>query len=104
MALVTEVYQITLRLPPQEQYGLSAQLRRAAVSVPSNIAEGAARGGAAEYARFCRISLGSLAEMETQLLIAQQLGYIDEIPAGLIIDVRRALHGLERHLASSRQR
>lgn len=72
MALVTEVNRLTL--PSEEKYGLAAQMRRAAVSVPSNIAEGAARETRKEFAQFLTIARGSLSALETQLLIARNLG------------------------------
>jgi four helix bundle protein len=79
MGLVTEVYRITERLPATERFGLCQQLRRAAVSIPSNIAEGAGRHSDKEFIRFLNIANGSLLEVETQLLIALQLQYIEEI-------------------------
>ena len=72
------VYMLTRAFPKEEQYGLSAQIRRATVSVPSNIAEGQARYGKKEFAHFLYIARGSLAEIDTQCVIAQQLGYINE--------------------------
>jgi four helix bundle protein len=74
--LVTELYRLTERFPPTETYGLSAQIRRAAVSVPSNIAEGAARATKREFAYFLSVARGSLSEIDTQLEIARRLGYI----------------------------
>lgn len=78
MDLVVAIYQCTKALPADERFGLTNQLRRAAVSVPSNIAEGNARNSTADYLRFLRISRGSLAELNTQLLIAKRLDYLDE--------------------------
>ena len=74
--LVLEVYRATQNFPKTEQYGLTNQLRRAAVSVPSNIAEGKGRFSDREFALFLRHARGSLLELETQLLIAGQLGYL----------------------------
>ena len=76
MEFVIEIYSMTAKFPTSERYGLSAQLRRAAVSVPSNLAEGSAHKSTKELIRFLYISLGSVAEIETQLEIAHQLGYI----------------------------
>ena len=76
MDLVTEVYKIVKMLPKEETYALSDQMRRAAVSVPSNISEGQARRSNKEFANFLSISRGSLAELETQILICIRLNYI----------------------------
>ena len=78
MKLVTNVYQLTRSFPSDEQYGLSAQIRHCAVSIPSNMAEGYGRGTTNDYVRFLRISMGSMYELQTQLEIALSLGYATE--------------------------
>lgn len=75
---VEAVYAVTRDWPPDERFGLISQVRRAAVSVPSNIAEGCARRGTVEFIRYLSIARGSLAEVETQLIIARKLNYMDE--------------------------
>ncbi|MGB8705259.1 MAG: four helix bundle protein [Gillisia sp.] len=75
---VISIYKLTENFPIEEKFGLTSQLRRSSVSVPSNIAEGAARESKKEFCRFLYISLGSLAESETQKEIAYRLGYISE--------------------------
>jgi four helix bundle protein len=75
MDLVTETYKLTDSFPKREVYSLTDQIRRAAVSIPSNIAEGQVHYSHREFRRFLRHSSGSLAELETQLLLAERLGY-----------------------------
>ncbi len=79
MELVTEVYRLVRLLPKEETYALSDQMRRAAVSIPSNIAEGYSRNSDRELAQFLYIARGSKAELETQLLIAESLGYMSDV-------------------------
>ena len=79
MRLVRAVYRLTSAFPDVENFGLTIQMRRAAVSIPSNIAEGAARGGRVELVRFLCIARGSLAELDTQVWIARDLGYAHEV-------------------------
>lgn len=78
MDLVQEIYTITGMFPNHEIYGLTNQIRRGAISIPSNIAEGAARNSKKEFVQFLYVSLGSLAEVETQILIAHSLGYLND--------------------------
>lgn len=78
MELVKLVYTASARFPEEEKFGLTNQVRRSAVSVPSNIAEGFGRHSTAEYVRFLQIASGSLYELQTQLEIAFMLGYLDE--------------------------
>ena len=77
MRLARDIYRVSASFPDSERFGLTAQIRRCAVSVPSNIAEGAGRGGRKEYAHHLRIARGSLMELDTQLWIARDLGFID---------------------------
>jgi len=102
MSLVECVYRITSPFPRQEAYGLTAQLRRSAISVPSNIAEGQGRSTRKDFLRFLSIANGSLKELETQLLIAQRLCLIDSEansqPLALCAEVGRLLTGLKRNL------
>ena len=102
MELVSVVYRLTSEWPREELYGLTSQVRRAAVSVPSNLAEGHGRTGPREYAHHVSVAYGSLCELETQVLIAEQLGYSDgdttESLTTKILEVRRLIGGLLRSL------
>jgi four helix bundle protein len=102
MDLVTVVYQSTKKYPKDEIFGLTSQTRRAAVSLPSNIAEGQGRRTTKDFLRFLAVALGSLCEVETQLLIGQRLGYLDEKSADdvltLAAEVGRLLNGLMKSL------
>ena len=82
--LVKDIYQLSSKFFSEEKFGLVAQIRRAVVSIPSNISEGAARNSDKDYIRFLYISLGSLSEIETQLIIAEELGFSVLIQAGVI--------------------
>lgn len=77
--LVKDVYILVKSLPKEEIYALSDQMRRSAVSIPSNIAEGSGRNGTKEYLQFLYIALGSLCELETQIIISKEIGYINNI-------------------------
>ncbi|MFG0250125.1 MAG: four helix bundle protein [Phycisphaeraceae bacterium JB051] len=104
--LVLQVYKVTRSFPKDEQFGLTSQVRRAAISIPSNIAEGWGRGSRKEYIRFLEIARGSIYELDTQLRLAKDLGYLQQqnwevlnlahevskILNGLIISVRRPVN------------
>jgi four helix bundle protein len=97
----TYVYEVTSKMPWFEKKGLCDQLQRAVVSISSNIAEGAARTSDAEFARFLDIALGSAFEVETQLKIANNVGYFDNLDANLDIDYQKLMdriHSIERQL------
>ena len=102
MVLVREIYALTRQFPADERFGLTAQLRRAAVSVPSNIAEGHERETTGDYIRFVSIAEGSLAEARTQLQIAADLGYCSDVTGllGEMHEIKRMLYALRRSLHS----
>jgi four helix bundle protein len=98
MDLCLKIYEVTENFPKEEQYGLSSQLRRAAVSIPSNIAEGRSRGTRKEYVQFLRIAFASCAEVETQLELARRwkktnVPGLEELPP-LLIEVMKMLKSL----------
>jgi four helix bundle protein len=99
MNFVVLIYDLTKGFPKEEMYGLTSQLRRSAVSIPSNIAEGAARNTDKEFLQFLHIAQGSAAEAETQILIAQRLEYHGDFsnPLEQLRAVQKMLHGLIRH-------
>ncbi len=94
------VYKLSASFPKDELYGLTSQIRRASVSIPSNIAEGAARQSDKEFIQFLYISLGSVSEVETQLIIAQRLGYINDISTveEMMINIKKMILGLIKYL------
>ena len=102
VSLVTSVYELTKGFPIEEIYGITNQIRRSAVSIPSNIAEGSARKGNKEYMQFLYISLGSLSELETQLIIANNLKYLSdndfEWIAENMTEIGKMLIGLIRYV------
>ncbi len=104
MELVKKVYELTSKFPPSETCGIISQIRRASVSIPSNIAEGYQRGSRKEYLNFIRISFGSGAELETQLELAKELSLAPskdfEVPEQLLNEAMRMLNGLIHSLAS----
>lgn len=106
MDLVELVYGISSRFPPDERYALTSQLKRASVSVPSNIAEGYGRHSTADYVRFLQIALGSLNELQIQLELASRLGFIEksdmEKTDGLCLEVEKMLVALIKKLNAKR--
>jgi four helix bundle protein len=105
--LTQAIYAATAQLPREEVYGLSAQMRKSAVSIPSNIAEGQGRRSTAEFLHYLSIAHGSLRELETQVVIAGRLGYmkpnlVEEL-AGKCAEVGRLLNGLTNALAGKQR-
>jgi four helix bundle protein len=80
--LVTDIYKITSKFPKEELYGLTSQIRRSSVSIPSNIAEGAARKSDKEFIQFLHIALGSCMELETQIIISKNLTFVSDSEIG----------------------
>lgn len=107
MDLVVQAYRVTRSFPSEERYGLTAQLRRAAVSVPSNIAEGRGRFGLGGFLYHLSVSSGSLMELETQFVIAERLEYLKPAEAREVLDktaeVRRLLAGMVRALRAKQR-
>ena len=100
MMLAKDIYSATALFPKSEKYGLTSQLRRAAVSVPSNLAEGAARRGKREFKQFINIAQGSLSELDTQLDLANMLGYLEPVLheklMSEVTDISKMLFGLSK--------
>jgi four helix bundle protein len=96
--LTLHVYRVSAGFPPHEQYGLTSQLRRAATSIPSNIAEGSGRGSDGDFGRFLQMALASANEVEYQLLLARDLAYLDSDTHQSIepevVEIKRMLQGL----------
>ena len=108
VTLVTEVYQVTRTFPREEIYGLTSQLRRAAVSIPANIAEGWGRNTTRDYIQFLRVARGSLLELETHLVIAGNLELIDPSAQERLDqrtqEINRMLNGLIKSVQASARR
>jgi four helix bundle protein len=104
VSLVTFIYEVTQPFPKEEIYGLTNQIRRAAISIPSNISEGAGRKHSKEFIQFLYFSLGSLSELETQIIIGENLRYISSEKSEKIQneldEIRKMILGLVRHLNS----
>ena len=88
--LVVKIYEIVQNFPKEEKYGLVDQIKRSAISIPSNIAEGAARNSKKEFLQFLHISLGSVSELETQLIIANRLGFLNNDEIFSLIEKERS--------------
>jgi four helix bundle protein len=107
MELAATVYQLTANFPKAEMYCLTSQIRRAAVSIPSNLAEGQGRGATIDFVRYTRIALGSLQELETQIILAGRLGYaaapaLDHVIA-CIAEVGKLTRGLQKSLGQAKR-
>lgn len=100
MELAKNIYLVTKNFPRDEIYGITSQMRRAAVSIPSNIAEGSARQSDKELIQFLYIALGSLAELQTQLILSKDIGYLDNDFKVNIESIRKKLLGLIKYLKS----
>jgi four helix bundle protein len=102
IVLVKQIYELTRKFPSEEKFGLVSQMRRAVVSIPSNIAEGQARRTTGDYVRFVSNAEGSLAELETQLIISIELNFCLKDEAenifALMIEIRKMLNALRRSL------
>ena len=100
MLLVEDIYALTKNFPSNEKYGLSSQIKRAVVSIPSNIAEGAGRKGDKEFIQFLYIAMGSLSELETQLIVSNRLQFVNSIEIYLhqIEKIKKMLIGLIRYV------
>lgn len=102
ISLVTDIYKATESFPKVEQYGLTNQIRRSAVSIPSNIAEGAARASSKEFSQFLSIALGSVSELETQLIVSNNLNFIEKFHfeeiLNRIVTIRKMIIGLKKTL------
>lgn len=98
--LVTEIYSITCKFPQTETYGLVSQMRRSAISIPSNIAEGCSRFSDKETLKFISIAMGSLSELQTQIIISNNLGYINtcDIIMENCAEIKKMLIGLTKYL------
>ncbi len=107
MACAKVVYQETQGFPSEERFGLVNQMRRAAVSIPSNLAEGHARFGTAEFMRFISIAIGSVAELETQILLSAELGYLKAGAGKQLLSqldtIGKMLRGLQRSLSKRKE-
>jgi len=107
ISLVKEVYKITKKFPNEEKFALIDQIHRSAISIPSNISEGQARQHSKEFRQFLYMALGSLAELDTQLTIAAELGYIDDDDFNKlnakVVELRKMISGILKKLVTDHQ-
>ena len=100
--LVVEVYQLLKKFPDDEKFGIISQMKRCAISIPSNIAEGAARSSVKKFSNFISIALGSLSELETQIIISEKLDFISDDNSKILLKnlttIRKMLLGLKKSL------
>ena len=105
MEAAAEIYKLVKRLPKEEMYALSDQMRRAAISIPSNIAEGQARNSSKEFNQFLAIAKGSKAELETQLLLCVKVGYLTDndiaSAINLLIEIGKIINTLQQKLITN---
>ncbi len=107
MSVCSNVFDVTRNFPREEKFGLTSQITRSSVSIPSNIAEGSSRRSDREFCRFLDFSLGSSFELETQLILAHQFNYLDTIQFKEIqqknTEVQRMIYGLQQRLNNTKQ-
>lgn len=107
MALALKIYNIIESFPPSEQFGLASQMRRAVISISSNLAEGAARSGKKEFLQFITIAQGSISELDTQIELAKELGFInqedDESVLSSLTVISKQLYGLAGNLRTKNE-
>ena len=105
IALAKEVYLVSAHFPVSEKFGLISQVNRAAVSIPSNIAEGSGRGTNKDFSNFLSIALGSAYELETQLVLAKEFGYMSEANLGFLVEkltsIEKKISNLQNRLRES---
>ena len=106
ISLAKAIYRLTTKFPREEKFGLISQMRRAAISIPSNIAEGQARHTTGEFIQFISHAEGSTAELETQVILSIELGFAEvqntKAASILLEDIRRMLNGLRRKLSGNK--
>ena len=104
MELAVKVYDVSAKFPSDERFGLVSQVRRCAISIPSNISEGAGRNTKGEFAQFLGIANGSAYELQTQMIIAQRLGFVDQVECNELLDnideLQKMNYSLQKSLKS----